>query len=130
MCDENIGRCVQSSDCLHAYVGELICVIGKRGWGAVRLLEPVSLDPWIMSPHRGLVMGRRCSFMAMLCHMPNLAVLIAPERDSVSDSCHEAAPREPWGYEGYMSGGLIGRGIIVLVCDSRYLCVLVPFMVI
>ena len=43
--------------------------------------------------------------MAMLCHMPNLADLIAPERDSVSDSCHEAAPREPWGYEGYMSGG-------------------------
>ena len=56
--------------------------------------------------------------MAMLRHMPNLADLIAPERDSVSDSCHEAAPREPWGYEGYMSGGLIGRGIIVLVCDS------------
>ena len=43
--------------------------------------------------------------MAMLCHMPNLADLIAPERDSVSDSCHEAAPREPWGYEGYMFGG-------------------------
>ena len=57
--------------------------------------------------------------MAMLRHMPNLADLIAPERDSVSDSCHEAAPREPWGYEGYMfGGGLIVRGIIVLVCDS------------
>ena len=53
LCAENCGRGVQSSDCSHAYVGELICVIGERGWGSLRPVESVSLDPclWFGDAH-------------------------------------------------------------------------------